>query len=142
MSRPSSPRLTSPDKLDVSGTRLTFKGDTKSDAGSLEHRHYAVDIELFAEASIKGEPRLIGKSLSVVLQKKGPSRAMHMALTSCRDVRGCAGLDSACLIAADYWPRLTKEKVRSRRCDRADAQRVNFVKTDVRRVRGGCTDVC
>ena len=79
MSRPSSPRLTSPDKLDVSGTRLTFKGDTKSDAGSLEHRHYAVDIELFAEASIKGEPRLIGKSLSVVLQKKGPSRSMHGA---------------------------------------------------------------
>ena len=99
------------DKLELNGTRLTFKGDTAKQAGNLEHRHYAFDLELFAEASIKGEPHLIGKSLSVVLQKKGSSLPRGSA-DSLQRRRRARWAHHTCLTGTDYWPRLTKEKVR------------------------------
>ncbi|GAA5974180.1 hypothetical protein JCM11641_003310 [Rhodosporidiobolus odoratus] len=84
--------------FEVSGNKLTFKGKTheldspKGTAAHLDAKSYELDIELFDEAE-EQKRALSGKSLKVVLQKKTPKE--------------------------EYWPRLTKEKVR-----------LNWLKTD------------
>jgi len=81
------PELEPDYQLDITASKLTFKGVTKAAAGSLPHRQYAFDLELFGEIepeSAKKSEHLTGKSLSLVLKKKE--------------------------LKEDYWPRLSKDK--------------------------------
>ncbi|GAA6028072.1 hypothetical protein JCM8097_001858 [Rhodosporidiobolus ruineniae] len=86
--------------LTVEGTKLSFSGKTSSlsdakqggSAAHLDAKEYQFELELFAEAE-EQKRALSGKSLKVVLQKKEAKE--------------------------EYWPRLTKDKVR-----------LNWLKTD------------
>jgi len=73
--------------LDITPSKIFFKGATKAAAGSIPHRQYAFDLELFDEIDpepAKATEHLTGKSLCLVLKKKD--------------------------LKEDYWPRLSKDK--------------------------------
>lgn len=77
-------------KLEITGTKLSFSGHTapptaSGTASKVEPKTYEFDLELFAEVE-ELKRNLTGKSLSLVLKKKEAQE--------------------------DYWPRLTKEKVK------------------------------
>jgi len=81
------PELEPDYQLNITASKLSFKGVTKAAAGSLPHRQYAFDLELFGEVepeSAKKSEHLTGKSLNLILKKKE--------------------------LKEDYWPRLSKDK--------------------------------
>lgn len=102
------------------GARLVFKGKTKTyeSAGHTEQaRDYALDLELYGKvAADKAQTSLTGKSLYISVPKQGQYFCTGI-LQPC-----IAGLTlfrtSFTELKLEYWPRLTKEKVK-----------LNYVKT-------------
>ncbi|GAA5823091.1 hypothetical protein JCM3770_007093 [Rhodotorula araucariae] len=87
------PELDADYQLTVSGNKLSFKGKThqvesKGTASTIEHKEYEAELELFDDVEEK-KRALTGKSLQLVLLKKKAQQ--------------------------EYWPRLTKDKVRNNR---------------------------
>lgn len=77
-------------KLDISSSKISFKGQTTpppqtSTAAKIEPKEYEFNLELFSEVE-ELKRTLTTKSLSLVLKKVE--------------------------LGEDYWPRLTKEKVK------------------------------
>lgn len=84
------PELDPSYKLDVNGSKLSFSGHSSppqasGTASKVEPKTYEFELELFGEVE-EVKRNLNGKALSLVLQKKEAKE--------------------------DYWPRLTKEKVK------------------------------